>query len=83
MDEADAKENRPRTPETLSNNDRIVGSGSSWGQKERDLFRIKTSKHEFVPEVLIGKEWFDFSSLNEDTLKCTAIRCCTLIERYS
>ena len=74
MDEADVKENRPRTPETVPNKNRVVGSGSSWGQRERELFRIKTSNQEFVPEILIGNEWFDFNSLNEETQKCILIQ---------
>ena len=68
MDDAEAKENlRPITPENSQkprDSDR-VGSGSTWGAKERDKFRIKINKNEtFNVKNVIGQEWFDFSTLD-------------------
>ena len=71
MDEAEAKENRPQTPKTRGNksNDIIVGasSGSTWGEKEREKFRINSSA-EVDGVALIGEEWFVFSSMTGDQL---------------
>jgi hypothetical protein len=68
MDDAEAKENlRPVTPENSQkprDSDR-VGSGSTWGAKERDKFRIITEKNQtFQVKELIGEEWFDFTTLD-------------------
>jgi len=75
MDDAEAKENlRPITPENTqkpSDLDR-VGSGSTWGAKERKKFRIKTKKNEtFDVKELIGEKWFDFHSLDPFKRDCT------------
>jgi len=68
MDDAEAKENlRPITPENTQkprDSDR-VGSGSTWGTKERDKFKIQIKKNEpFDVREAIGEEWFDFSTLD-------------------
>jgi len=69
MDDAEAKENAPRpiTPENRGKprDSDTVGSGSTWGAKERKKFRIRTEKGKTV-EVhdIIGKRWFDFSTLD-------------------
>ena len=65
MDEAEVKENRRTTPSTRkSRTNEIVGSGSTWGAKERDKFRIKTVDAVDVGAFIEGK-WFDFSSLTK------------------
>ena len=59
MDDAEAKENRAVTPSTRkSRANEIVGSGSTWGSKERDKFRIKTADAVDVSEFIEDK-WFD------------------------
>jgi len=68
MDDAEAKENlRPITPENSQrprDSDR-VGSGSTWGAKERKQFRIQTKKNEtFDVKELIDEQWFDFTTLD-------------------
>ena len=40
-----------------------VGSGSTWGRKERDRFNIPQNAVELDAVELIGHEWFDFSGL--------------------
>jgi len=68
MDDAEAKENAPR-PVTPKNRKRlrdsdIVGSGSTWGAKERHKFKIRTEPGEaFDAREIIGKEWSDFSTI--------------------
>src|SRR5947207_13430347 len=65
MDDAEAKENRPVTPSTRkSRANEIVGSGSTWGAKEREKFRIKTADAVDVSEFIEDK-WFDFSTLSK------------------
>src|SRR5436190_329043 len=71
MDESEAKENRPVTP--LNKRDRgsgpdVVGSGSTWGAKERERFRIKTGDVVDV-RVFVENKWFDFSTLDETQRK--------------
>jgi len=55
MDEANRKE--------LNEVVRKVGSGSTWGRKERDRFNIPQQAVEVDAVELIGHEWFDFSGL--------------------
>ena len=82
MDESEAKENRPVTP--LNNRNRrsgldVVGSGSTWGAKERERFRIKTGDAVDV-RVFVENKWFDFSSLDETQSKCmVAFYCLTVV----
>src|SRR5271169_6543546 len=65
MDEAETKENWPVTPSTRKRAaNEVVGSGSTWGAKERAKFRIKTVDAVDVSEFIEGK-WFDFSNLNK------------------
>jgi hypothetical protein len=64
MDEVEAKENRPVTPSThKSRATEVVGSGSTWGAKEREKFRIKTDDAVDVGEFIEDK-WFDFGTLS-------------------
>jgi len=67
MDDAEAKENlRPITPENTRKprDSDTVGSGSTWGAKERHKFRIVSTPGEtFDVQEIIGKEWFDFSTI--------------------
>ena len=67
MDDAEAKENlRPTTPENSQKprDSDTVGSGSTWGARERSKFRINTQPGEtFDVQETIGKEWFDFSTI--------------------
>jgi hypothetical protein len=61
----EAKENRPVTPSTRkSRATEVVGSGSTWGAKERENFRIETADAVDVG-VFIEDKWFDFSTLGE------------------
>ena len=65
MDEAEAKENQPVTLSARrSRVSQVVGSGSTWGAKERDKFRIQTADAVDVSEF-IGDEWFDFDNLDK------------------
>ena len=65
MDEVEAKENRPVTPSTRkSHANQVVGSGSTWGSREREKFRIKTTDAVDVGEFIADK-WFDFSTLSK------------------
>ena len=70
MDDAEAKENlRPITPENTQKprDSDVVGSGSTWGRKERDKYKIVTEAGEiFDIQGIIGKEWFDFSTIDSE-----------------
>lgn len=68
MNAAEAKENlRPITPENTQkprDSDR-VGSGSTWGAKQREKFKVNFEKNEmFDVRDVIGEGWFDFTSLD-------------------
>jgi hypothetical protein len=65
MDEAEAKENQPVTPPSRkSRANEVVGSGSTWGVKERENFRIETADAVDVSEFIEDK-WFDFGTLDK------------------
>lgn len=68
MDDADAKENRPVTPSNPQTRGPVVGSGSTWGAKERDKFRIKTTDAVNVKEF-VEEKWFDFTTLDASHAK--------------
>lgn len=72
MDAAEEKENRPITPSNSRNRGNgsdLVGSGSTWGAKERARFRIKTGQVVDVREFIEDK-WFDFHTLDEMQRNC-------------
>jgi hypothetical protein len=72
MDEADVKENRPVTPSTRkSRANEVVGSGSTWGAKEREKFRIETADAVDVNNFIEDK-WFDFSTLGKSQRERTS-----------
>lgn len=68
MDDADAKENRPVTPSNPQTRGAVVGSGSTWGAKERGKFRIKTTDAVDVKEF-VEEKWFDFTTLDASHVK--------------
>ena len=43
-----------------------VGSGSTWGTKERKKFNIPSQGVEVDAVQLIGSEWFDVEGLNDE-----------------
>jgi len=58
MDEANRKE--------LNEVVKKVGSGSTWGRKERDRFNIPQQAVEVDAGELIGREWFDMHTLDNE-----------------
>jgi hypothetical protein len=72
METADAKENQasiPKAPSQSSTRD-IVGSGSTWGERQRHQFRIQTVEEVIDVHQLIGSKWFEFTNLNRSQYDC-------------
>jgi len=78
MDDAEAKENKPAVGKSrLKPSDKdIVGKGSAWGERERDLFKIQTEKEAIAVCELIEPKWFDFTTLKQSQIDCILHQMC-------